>query len=492
MHGTARPNETQTSRPAERMYSAARALLGLLEKGQRLDRTALQAAMTEAFGATDAGGAWVWKQAYDAAETAVTLLLRRYGGAMLARAEDPAAMLALIRKVSALEPPQTRRDEVQPRFQQFSTPLELAWIVATAADVQPNDIVLEPSAGTGTLAVLAALKLDASAGGRVALNELTSTRAGLLRLAFRDSGVTRHDAESISDLLPDLWPTDVVMNPPFSRAASRTSIQTDMDLRHVRAAYQALRPGGRLAAVTSSGCEPADAAWRHRLRPQRAAARHPLHAGGRRKAVPHARHIVRDAADDHRQARPGRCGSAGRGADPRRGTGRVDRGAPRSRPGGRPAATAAGSDPPPDGSGPPNAEEAEPKTGRRDAGGAGPLGRHRRPRLHEPQTRRERHFGLISARKRMAAQGVGVEWALLTSSARGAVAQPIAVAAALVGSGGWMPRPCAGATDASALRSSTDRPRTSRRRSRRRSGQSTARHRPLLAHPLRLSTGFAR
>ncbi len=262
MHGTARPHETHASGTAQRMYSAARALLELIEKGRRLDRTALQAAMTEAFGASDASGAWVWKQAYDAAESAVTLLLRRYGGAMLARAEAPAAMLALIRKVSALEPPQTRRDEVQQRFQQFSTPLELAWIVAAAADVQPNDVVLEPSAGTGTLAVLAALKLSGAAGGRVALNELTSTRAGLLRLMFRDGGVTRHDAESISDLLPDLWPTVVVMNPPFSRAASRTAIQTDMDLRHVRAAYRALRPGGRLAAVTSSGCEPADAAWR--------------------------------------------------------------------------------------------------------------------------------------------------------------------------------------------------------------------------------------
>ena len=78
----------------------------------------------------------------------MTLLLRRYGGAMLAWADDPAAMLALIRKVGALEPPQTRRVEVQQRFQQFSTSLELAWIVAAVADVQPNDIVLELSAGT--------------------------------------------------------------------------------------------------------------------------------------------------------------------------------------------------------------------------------------------------------------------------------------------------------------------------------------------------------
>ena len=55
--------------------------------------------LTEAFGTSDADGARVWKQPYDAAETAVTLLLRRYGGARLARPEDLTAMLALIRKV---------------------------------------------------------------------------------------------------------------------------------------------------------------------------------------------------------------------------------------------------------------------------------------------------------------------------------------------------------------------------------------------------------
>ena len=91
---------------------------------------------------------------------ATTLLLRRFGPAMVARAANPAGVLALIARIALLEPPQTRRDDVQQRFQQFSTPLELAWCVAACAGVTARDVVLEPSAGTGTLAAAAALGLE--------------------------------------------------------------------------------------------------------------------------------------------------------------------------------------------------------------------------------------------------------------------------------------------------------------------------------------------
>ena len=131
---------------AERIFAAAATLLHRLEAGSRLDRTSLQAAMTAAFGGTDAAGRWVWKQAYEAAETAVTLMLRRYGAAMLAQAGTAAGMLRLVERLADLEPAQTRRDDVQRRFEQFSTPLALAWVAAAAADVQPGDVVLEPSA----------------------------------------------------------------------------------------------------------------------------------------------------------------------------------------------------------------------------------------------------------------------------------------------------------------------------------------------------------
>ena len=38
--------------------------------------------MTEAFGASDAEGGWVWKDAYEASEAAAVLFLQRYGRGM--------------------------------------------------------------------------------------------------------------------------------------------------------------------------------------------------------------------------------------------------------------------------------------------------------------------------------------------------------------------------------------------------------------------------
>ena len=262
MHGPLRPPDATASETAQRIFSAGAALLRHLEAGRAIDARALRDAMTAAFGGTDADGAWLWKQAYEAAEAATTLLLRRFGPAMIAQAAGPAGVLALIARIARLEPPQTRRDDVQQRFQQFSTPLELAWCVAACAGVTDRDVVLEPSAGTGTLAAAAALGLNSAAGGRLALNELTSTRAGLLHLAFPGAGVSRHDAEHIADLLPDLRPSVVVMNPPFSRSAGSSKLAVGADLRHVAAAYRALRPGGRLVAITAANRDPSAGGWR--------------------------------------------------------------------------------------------------------------------------------------------------------------------------------------------------------------------------------------
>ena len=261
MHGPLRPPDATASDTAQRIFTAGAALLRRLEEGRAIDARALRDAMTAAFGGTDAEGAWLWKQAYEASEVATTLLLRRFGPAMIARAASPAEVLALVARIARLEPPQTRRDDVQQRFQQFSTPLELAWCVAACAGATPRDVVLEPSAGTGTLAAVAALGLDAANGGRLALNELTSTRAGLLRLAFPGAEVSRHDAEHIADLLPDLRPSVVVMNPPFSRSAGSSKLASGTDLRHVAAGYRALRTGGRLIAITSANCDPSASSW---------------------------------------------------------------------------------------------------------------------------------------------------------------------------------------------------------------------------------------
>ena len=49
---------------AAAILQAARLLLPALERGQALDAAILRAAMEAAFGAADATGSWVWKDAY--------------------------------------------------------------------------------------------------------------------------------------------------------------------------------------------------------------------------------------------------------------------------------------------------------------------------------------------------------------------------------------------------------------------------------------------
>ena len=253
-----------------RLLDAARDLLGSLSRGQALTAGMLREAMTAAFGATDADGAWVWKDAYDAAEAAVVLFVKRYGVAMRREAgagpQGPAAMLDMLRRLSALELSHTRRSEEQVRLQQFSTPLPLAYAAVQAAMIRPGDPVLEPSAGTGFLAVMAHCALRDTAARMLHLNELASTRAGLLEKLFPGVGVGRHNAESIADYLPGLVPSVVLMNPPFSASPGVERRRIDVDLRHVRSACSMLPPGGRLVAITSHSCIPGNAPWQSAFR----------------------------------------------------------------------------------------------------------------------------------------------------------------------------------------------------------------------------------
>ena len=170
-------------------------------------------------------------------------------------------MLAMLGAIAALEPSHTRRSEEQVRLQQFSTPLPLAYAALQAAAIRPGDTVLEPSAGTGMLAVMAECALGKSATGKLYLNEYARTRARLLTRLFPQAVVTAFDAEAIADRLHDVRPTVVLMNPPFSATPGVERIRHDADLRHVRSAVSMLPPGGRLVTITSAGCMPGDAAW---------------------------------------------------------------------------------------------------------------------------------------------------------------------------------------------------------------------------------------
>src|SRR3546814_9027822 len=105
--------------PASALFHAAGHLLPDLERGRTVDARCLRSAMEQAFGGTDAEGAWSWKDAYEACEAAQVLFLRKFGPAMRARAEAPTALLAMLTKVAALLPSQTRRSEESQALQQL-------------------------------------------------------------------------------------------------------------------------------------------------------------------------------------------------------------------------------------------------------------------------------------------------------------------------------------------------------------------------------------
>jgi predicted RNA methylase len=254
------PSHPTTASPdtASSLFRAAGLLLPHLETGRTVDAHALRAAMEQACGGSDAEGAWSWKQAYDACEAAQVMFLRKFGPAIRARAATPAAQLAMLGKLAALLPSHTRRSEESQALQQFSTPIALGFVAGVAAALTPGDLVLEPSAGTGLLAIFAEI-----AGASLILNELAETRATLLGQLFPGVSVTRFDAAHIHDHLDaGLRPSVVLMNPPFSAAAHVDGRVADAALRHVGSALARLAEGGRLVAITGANLFPDNPAWR--------------------------------------------------------------------------------------------------------------------------------------------------------------------------------------------------------------------------------------
>jgi hypothetical protein len=243
--------------PASAILVAAGLLLPLLERGQRVDSATLRAAMETAFGASDASGLWDWKVGYDACEAATVLFLRKYGRAIFRPADTPTARLAALSKISSLLPSHTRRSEESQALQQFSTPIPLGLAALSAAAIRPDDVVLEPSAGTGLLAILAEIS-----GGLLILNELADTRADLLSSLFPAFSVSRFDAAQIHDHLdPGAVPSVVLMNPPFSAMANVTGKVQGAAFRHIASSLARLVPGGRLVTITGAGFGPDLPGW---------------------------------------------------------------------------------------------------------------------------------------------------------------------------------------------------------------------------------------
>lgn len=116
----------------------------------------------------------------------------------------------------------------------FATPDELAARLVAEAEIEPNSSVLEPSAGTGSIAkqvihftqALTCVEIHAP-----------------FRKILRELGFTVADEPDF--LKYSGGPFDrICMNPPFARGT---------DLKHVMHAWGLLKPSGRLVAIMDSG-----------------------------------------------------------------------------------------------------------------------------------------------------------------------------------------------------------------------------------------------
>ncbi|KKK84390.1 hypothetical protein LCGC14_2783820, partial [marine sediment metagenome] len=185
--------------------------------------------------------------AYDVLETAINQYLklnkRKPTGSSADAVSDAQSIENLLNKI----PTQTNRSGEKDALQQFSTPPHYSYAVAWAANIDKNDIVLEPSAGTGSLAIHAL-----NAGPKeINVNELSERRRKLLKI-FGFDNIFGEDAEQIHNILPqENRPSVVLMNPPFSKTAGRMGDKKvqGTDLKHIDAALAYLQDGGRLVAI---------------------------------------------------------------------------------------------------------------------------------------------------------------------------------------------------------------------------------------------------
>lgn len=182
---------------------------------------------------------------HEIAEAALNLLIRRKYALNLLAAENPAEVVPDLLKPLALRlPTQTWRSREQTERQQFSTPPAIAFLLVYLLNLNKCEQVLEPSAGTGNLAVW-------TSGGKIKThtNEIDSRRRLLLeQIGFAP---TAFNAEFINDFLPpDISPDCVLMNPPFSSSGGRTKNNSSkFGFRHARSALERLKKGGKFGVI---------------------------------------------------------------------------------------------------------------------------------------------------------------------------------------------------------------------------------------------------
>jgi len=222
--------------------TAARRLADDLAANVPITRKLLSQTFTRLTGATDADNRWSLSDTHASVELAQLLHLQATSS--IRPDSQMSKAFACFDKIEGLTPIQYNRSEEQVRFQQFSTPLRLAWIAARAAALSSSNLTLEPSAGIGMLAYWAQ-----QSGAKLALNEIHVLRRDALHTLFPDVRVSMHDGELIDELLdPAILPDTVLINPPYSVGLERGE-DGRTGARHLRSALARLAIGGRAVAI---------------------------------------------------------------------------------------------------------------------------------------------------------------------------------------------------------------------------------------------------
>lgn len=207
-----------------------------LQKGEKFTSDMLFKKTGEIYDGSLADNTFTVKDAYDAMELGINQYI-------LNMKEEPTLdkMFEIIDKI----PTQTKRTEGMDNYQQFSTPPTLAYLANYAANINSNDIMLEPSAGIGGIATFAK-----KSGAKVIVNELDPRRMAILKnMPFDD--FYSEDAEQINNILGgDIEPSVVVMNPPFSSSTTRNMKGAKIGAKHIEEALKMLKTDGRLVAIT--------------------------------------------------------------------------------------------------------------------------------------------------------------------------------------------------------------------------------------------------
>lgn len=195
---------------------------------------------------------------HEIGETALNHLIKTKYGKRLISATDPSISCSgILKPLIKRLPTQSWRSDSQITYQQFSTPASIAYLVAYLLNLTESDTVLEPSCGTGSLAVWAL-----AAGATVVANEIDPRRQMLSALAGLVP--TGYDAEFIDDFLPEgVIPNVILANPPFSSSGGRVDRnQNKFGFRHVESALRRLAPGGRFAIILGEAGSPRNVSGR--------------------------------------------------------------------------------------------------------------------------------------------------------------------------------------------------------------------------------------